>query len=408
MVEKFLRVVTLEDARAELERHWKPMPLTDVASIGEALGSVLAEDVVSPVDVPPFDRALYDGFAVRASDTFGAGEETPKKLGLAGKLLAGKFSRKSLDKGKCFEIATGAPIPHGSDAVVMSEDARTNGGSVSVQRAVAPGENVAERGSDVRKGRVVAGRGKTLNVRNIGAIAAVGVETVIVHSGPKVAVISTGSELVEPGKKLPPAKIYDANGYVLSQAVKSCGAEAVRMGIAADDSHAILKIVKKALKNCDVVLVSGGTSAGRGDLVPEVVGRLGKVLIHGLALKPGKPTFIAVAGGKPVFGLPGYPVSALMNFDQLVAPYLRRMAGVEKTGGVTVRAKLSRKIVSARGRRELVPVKLNRRGKEDFADPLLKGSGAIVSLSAADGYIEIPREQELVEEGERVRVMLFG
>jgi molybdenum cofactor synthesis domain-containing protein len=404
---KFLRIATLEEAMERLEVHWQPTPRLVVLDIDDASGLVLAENVLSPIDVPPFDRAAYDGFAVRASCTFGASEGSPKSLRLMGRLRAGERSRKKIGRGECMEIATGAPIPPGADAVVMVEHARVDGGRVTVYRAVAPGENVIERGSDILRGGIVVESGKRVGAREAGAIATTGIKFIRVFSRPKVAVISTGSELLEPGCRLRPAKIYDANRHALSQAVKACGGEPMRMGIVADDPSAIRSAVRKALKPCDVVLISGGSSAGRGDLVPEVVGRMGEpgLLVHGLALKPGKPTFIAVVEGKPIFGLPGYPVSALMVFDLLVAPYLRRLSGLPSEG-TSVRAKLANGIASARGRRELVPVKLEKR-EELWAVPLLKGSGAIVSFSTASGYIEIPLEQELMEKGETVEVKLF-
>jgi molybdenum cofactor synthesis domain-containing protein len=291
----------------------------------------------------------------------------------------------------------------------MTEYVVSKGKNVLVYRAVAPGENVIERGADIRRGQVVVKRGKRINVRDVGAIAAVGVSDVHIFSKPSVAVISTGSELLEPGKRLRKGKIYDANGFALSQAVKSCGGEPVRLGIVPDRPFEIRSKVKKGLKTCNIVLISGGSSAGRGDVVPEVVARMGKpgMLVHGLALKPGKPTFIAVVDGKPVFGLPGYPVSALMVFDQLVAPYLRRLAGLEQPERVSMRARLACKINSVQGRQELIPVKLYKQRRELRAEPLLKGSGAIISLSTADGYIEVPPQQTLVEEGELVEVKLF-
>jgi molybdopterin molybdotransferase len=404
---KFLRIATLEEAMERLEVHWQPTPRLVVLDIDDASGSVLAENVLSPIDVPPFDRAAYDGFAVRASCTFGAGEGSPKSLRLIGRLRAGERTRKKIGRGECMEITTGAPIPPGADAVVMVEHARVDEKRVMVYRAVAPGENVIERGYDILRGGIVVESGRRVGAREAAAIATAGVKFIRVFSRPKVAVISTGSELLEPGCRLRPAKIYDANGRALSQAIRACGGEPMRMGIVADDPPAIRSVVRKALKPCDMVLISGGSSAGRGDLVPEVVGRMGEpgLLVHGLALKPGKPTFIAVVEGKPIFGLPGYPVSALMVFDLLVAPYLRRLSGLPSEG-TSVRAKLANGIVSARGRRELVPVKLEKR-EELWAVPLLKGSGAIVSFSTARGYIEIPLEQELMEKGETVEVKQF-
>ncbi|MDI6884490.1 MAG: molybdopterin-binding protein [Hadesarchaea archaeon] len=375
-----------------------------------ALGRVLAEDLVSKVDVPPFDRATYDGYAVRASDTFGAGEDSPRELTLVGQLWAGTWPKRRLRARECIEIATGAPMPNGSNAVVMVEHAIAKGKKVSVYRAVAPGENVTERGSDIRRRQRVARAGKRLTLADLGALAAVGVAGVRVFFKPKVAIISSGGELAKPGERLRPGMVYDVNGPALSVAVEACGAEPVYLGITPDRAPAIKALVRKGLKSCDLVLISGGSSAGAGDIVPKVVGGMGKpgVIVHGLAQKPGKPTFIAVVKGKPVFGLPGYPVSALMVFDQLVAGYLRELSGAPRPQRSIVRAKLAARVLSARGRRELVPVRLAKRGREVLVEPILKGSGAITSLSAADGYIEVPLERELIDEGEIVEVKLFG
>lgn len=407
---RFLHVTPLEEAKVKLEKNWRPQPQVISIPLDRALEHVLAEDLVSKIDVPPFDRATYDGYAVRASDTFGAGEDSPRELTLVGRLRAGAWPKRRLRARQCIEIATGAPMPRGSDAVVMVEHAVSSAKKISVYRAVAPGENVTERGSDIRKGQRVARAGKRLRLAELGALVAVGVERIRVYSKPKVAIISSGAELVRPGERLKPGKVYDVNGPALSVAVEACGAEPVYLGIALDRASAIKALVRKGLRSCDVVLISGGTSAGAGDVVPKVVDGMGKpgVIVHGLAQKPGKPTFIAVVGGKPTFGLPGYPVSALMVFDQLVAGYLRELSGSPRPERQSVRAKLVARVLSARGRRELVPVRLARQGGEVRARPILKGSGAITSLSTADGYIEVPLERELVDEGEIVGVKLFG
>lgn len=406
----FLRVVTLGEAKAKLGRRWRPRPRIINMPLADSVGRVLADDIISKIDVPPFDRAAYDGYAVRASDTFGAGEESPKQLKLVGRLRAGSWPRMRLRVGQCAEIATGAPMPKGSNAVVMAEHANANGREVRVYRAVSPGENTIERGADIAKGQQIARAKKRLTLADVGALAAVGTKQVRVFPNPKVAIISSGAELVKQGKRLRPGKVYDVNGPTLSAAVKGCGAEPFYLGIVPDRASAIKKFVEKGLRNCDVVIISGGSSAGAGDLIPKVVDGMGRpgVIVHGLALKPGKPTFIAVVDGKPVFGLPGYPVSALMVFDQLVADYLRELSGAPRPRRPTVRAKLAAQVLSARGRQELVPVRLMQRGGELLAKPILKGSGAVTSLSTADGYIEVPLEREIVGEGESVEVRLFG
>jgi len=406
----FLRVATIKEARATLEKRWRPRPREVEVPLDETTGRVLAEDVVSRIGVPPFDRAAFDGYAVRAADTFGAGEESPIKLTRVGSVRAGEWPKFKIMRRQCAEIDTGAPVPRGANAVVMLEHSTASAKVVRVFRAVAPGENIAERGSEIKRGTKVLKAGKMITPQTLGTIAAIGRKRVKVYSPPKVAVVSSGVELADAGSPLRRGKIYDVNGPAICQAVELCGGEASYLGIARDEPRSLATILKRGLATCDVVVLSGGSSAGAGDVAPSVVDGLGNpgVLVHGLALRPGKPTFVAVVRGKPIFGLPGYPVSALMVFDQLVAPYLRRLSGLPPAERARVRAKLASKILSARGRRELVPVKLVRRGREFYAEPLLKGSGAITALSLADGYMDVPLEREIVEEGEIVEVNLFG
>jgi molybdenum cofactor synthesis domain-containing protein len=407
---RFLRVMTLEEASGELKKHWRPQPEAISTPIDKAGGLVLAKDVVSRLDVPPFDRAAMDGYAIRAIDIFAAGEDHPIRLEPVGRVLAGDRPRIFVHAGECLEIATGAPLPRGADAVVMVEHAMARKKTVDVYRAVAPGENVAKRASEIRHGATVLRAGKRLTPPSIGTLAAIGAKTVKVYKRPLVAVISSGAELRPPGSRLGPGQVHDVNGPTLCRAVKQCGGEAEYLGITPDNPSQISRLTKKGLSSSDVVVISGGSSAGSGDIVPSVVDSLGKpgVIVHGLALKPGKPTFVAVVRRKPVFGLPGYPVSALIVFDQLVAPYLRSVAALPPIERKIVQATLSTKILSAKGRREFVPVQLVRESKGLDARPILKGSGAISALSAADGYVEVPLEVEIVNEGEFVKVVLFG
>lgn len=406
---KFLKVMTLDEASNELKKHWRPKPKAMNLSLDKAGGLVLAGDVVSKIDVPPFDRAAMDGYAIRAVDTFAAGEDHPIRLKFVGKLMAGNWPRIKLRAGSCIEIATGAPMPKGADAVVMVEHAMAREKTIDVYRAVAPGENVARRASEIKRGAKVLHAGKRLSPSSIGTAAAIGAKTINVYKRPRVAVISSGAELRAPGTKLGGGQVYDVNGPTICRAVEECGGEAEYLGIARDRPSQIAKLVKKGLSIGDFAIISGGSSAGAGDIVPSVVDSLGKpgVIVHGLALKPGKPTFVAVVQGKPVFGLPGYPVSALIVFDQLVAPYLRSMASLPPIEHKIVQAKLATKILSAKGRREFVPVQLVHGSSGLSARPILKGSGAITALSAADGYIEVSLEEEIVGEGEMVKVVLF-
>lgn len=407
---KFLRVATIEEARAKLEKRWRPRPREVEVTLNGAAGRVLAEDVFSRIDVPPFDRAAFDGYAVHAADTFGAGEESPIELTQVGSVRAGEWPKFKIKRGQCAKIDTGAPVPRGANAVVMLENSMSRAKVVQVFRSVAPGENIAKRGSEIRRGTKVLKAGKMITPQTLGTLAAIGRKRVKAYSPPKVAVISSGVELVAAGSQLKQGKIYDVNGPAICRAVELSGGEASYLGIARDEPRSLKTLLKRGLAACDVVVLSGGSSAGAGDVAPRVVDGLGNpgVLVHGLAFRPGKPTFMAVVQSKPIFGLPGYPVSALMVFDQLVAPYLRRLSGLPPAERARVRVKLTLKILSARGRRELVPVKLVRRGREFYANPLLKGSGAITALSLADGYIDVPLEREIVEEGEIVEVNLFG
>ena len=404
-----LRVLTLEAAQKILEKFWHIEQHAEEASLKEAGGRILAEEIVSKMDVPPFDRAAVDGYAVGAVDTFGADEEAPRKLTCVATIRAGDKQRLKIGKGQCAEISTGAPIPAGVNAVVMVEHAVQRRNIVEVHRAVSPGGNVAKRGSEIKRGAKIFLAGSELSPSTIGTLVAIGVHKVKVFRRPRIAVISSGAELAKAGAKLSYGQVHDINGPTLCEAVKACGGVSRYLGIALDEASKIKALVRRGLAGCDAVIISGGSSAGAGDIAPSVVGSLGKpgVIMHGLAMKPGKPTFIAVVKGKPVFGLPGYPVSALMVFDQLVAPYIRRMAGMRPLPKLVMRAKLSRKILSARGRRELVPVKLVRKGGGLFAEPLLKSSGAITALSLADGYVEVPLEQEIVDEGEIVDVVIL-
>jgi len=405
----FRRVVTLEMAKAILNKKWRARPQDTLLPVSSSFGRVASSDMVSKVDVPPFDRATFDGYAVRASDTFGATENSPIELTLVGRIMAGTWPKTRVSPRSCAEISTGAPLPKGADAVVMSEYAVTKDKKVSIHRPISPGENISKRGSDIKKGQAVLKSLTRLTKIDIAVLAAVGIKKIKVRKKPRVAIISSGSELVKPGDKLCPGKIYDVNSSSLIEAVRACGADPVFIGITPDDAAAIKAAVSKGLKNSGVVLISGGTSVGAGDISPRVINAMGKpgIIVHGLAMKPGKPAFIAMVEGKPIFGLPGYPVSALMVFDQLVADYLHGLSGVLREKLHIVVAKLSTQFMSARGRRELVPVKLIEKNGQQLAEPILKGSGAITSLSTADGYIEIPLEREIVGEGEIVEVKLF-
>lgn len=405
-----LNVKTLDQARSIFSEYWKPTPIEEKISIDEAWGRILAEDTESKVDLPPFDRSAYDGFAVRAGDTFGAEEDDPNEIDLKGEVHAGDKPDLTVEGGTCVEISTGAVVPDGADAVVMVEDVSRRGGEIEVRRAVSPGENIYERGSEIAEGDVIAKAGQRISPQVHGALYAAGVLELKVYKRPYVGVISSGEELVEVGEELEQGQIYDINGPAVCDAVRACGGNPNYLGFVADDTSEIKNIVKKALSDHDVVITSGGSSAGSKDILPQAIDELGEpgVILHGLAQKPGKPTILSVIDEKPLFGLPGYPVSALMVFDQVVAPYIRKMAGISNPSRSSLRAPLTRKVLPARGRRELLPVEIIREGEEIFAKPLREGSGAITSLANADGYVDVPLDKEILEKEEIVTVKLFG
>ncbi|KXA91664.1 hypothetical protein AKJ65_08275 [candidate division MSBL1 archaeon SCGC-AAA259E19] len=405
-----LEVKTLEEARVEFFKNWKPVLRAEKIPTKKAEGRILGEDVKSDIDLPPFDRSVYDGFAVHARDTFDAREDSPVKLRSVGKVLTGQKPDVEVGSGECVEISTGAPVPEDTDSVVMMEDTSSSGEVVEVRRAVSPGENIERKGSELRRGDEIAGEGMKIDPRTYGSLLACGVTDVEVVTLPRVGVLSSGEELVDTDSELRMGEIYDVNGPTISQAAEKCGVKSSYLGIISDDYSSIERRITEFLNEFDAIITSGGTSAGPSDLIPQVVDNLGEpgVVVHGLAQKPGKPTFLAVVDDKPIFGLPGYPVSAYMVFDQLVAPYLREMTARSMPDREEIKAKLTRKMPSARGRRELVPVSLREEDGENLAIPLRKGSGAVTSLSKADGYFEVPIRKELVKENEDVPVRLFG
>lgn len=403
--------MTLEKARSEFAKKWKPTSDKERVSVLKAGGRVLAEDGISKLDLPSFDRSDYDGFAVRAKDTFGAEEDNPVLLKLVGKVLAGQVTGAEVEQGKCVEITTGAPIPEGADAVVMVEDVTfSENGDAEIRRAVSPGENVSKQGSEIKKGEKIAEAGEKISPQVHGALISAGIETVHVYAKPQVGIISTGNELVKVGTEIRPGEVYDLNGPAISDAVANCGGIPKYLGIVEDNPKEIRRKIRGALKDYDMIITSGGSSAGASDILPETIDELGDpgVIVHGLAQKPGKPTLMAVIQEKPIFGLPGYPVSALMEFDQIVAPYLRAMSGEPKPQRKELNAELEKKVLSAKGRRELVPIVLEKEGDDLLARPLRKGSGAITSLAKSDGYMVIPIEKEIVDERVMVTVKLFG
>jgi molybdenum cofactor synthesis domain-containing protein len=377
----------------------------------DAYNRVLGENIVSTLDIPPFNRSTVDGYAVKAEDTFGSEENQPAKLAARGMVYVGEPPKIRVGNGEAAEIVTGAPIPEGADAVVMVEDTDRKGDELRVFRAVTRDGNVMKRGTDIKRGETVLTAGRVLGASEIGVLAALGLTKVKVFKVPVVAVLSTGAEVTEPGKELPAGKIYDINAYSLSTAVRESGGKPVYLGVVPDDEAELRKALEKALASADMVMTSGGVSVGPKDLTPQIVNSLGEpgVLLSGIAVKPGKPTTVALVGKKPVFSMPGHPTSALLLFHLLARPVIQRMAGRPATDVKTVKAWAGKRMFSAKGRRTFVMVKLKRdKSNRMVVDPVETGaSGAITTLAKADGYVEIPADHQFIDAGEEVVVSLL-
>jgi putative molybdopterin biosynthesis protein len=405
----FHRLATLEEASRMLMGVATHIPGPERVAVSQAFGRVLSRTLYSEIDLPPFDRAEMDGYAVISSDTEGASETSPVRLKVSGRVDAGSSYRGEVIEGSCVEIATGAPVPRGADAVLMVEHTSRSGDSVEVYKPVTPGENIAHTGSDLEIGEVVLRKGSVIGVREVALLSAAGFNEVEVYGKPKVGIISTGNELVEPGLELLPGKIYDVNSQMLIAAVTEAGGVPSFLGRARDDLEAIKRFIAEGIDGTDLVLISGGTSAGLGDAVYKAIEELCDpgILAHGLKIKPGKPTVIAAHRGKAVIGLPGYPVSALMVFKQIVSPLIQRMARAKGRSEREVEAKLAQRVNGAKGRRWFLPVHLLK-GNGEKAYPILASSGAVGTLARADGYIVVPEDVEYIERGEPVQVRLFG
>ncbi len=364
-------------------------------------GRVIAENVFSPINIPPFRRSTRDGFAVLSDDVVGADERNPVVLEVSGKIEAGEFKPLRVESGKAVEVSTGSVMPENADAVVMVENTELRDGVVIVKKSAFPGENVMNEGSDVVAGEVLAREGEIIDTLKIGLLAGAGIGEVKVKDM-RIAVISTGNEILVPGQKIEPGKIYDVNGFTLLSELRKLGATPVMGGVVRDDEGEMAEMLNRALNECHAVITSGSTSAGKGDLLYRIVEREGEMVFHGVRVKPGKPFFLGVVDEKPVFGLPGFPTSCLTIFMEFVADVIARNLGYRPVRR-TVKGRVARRIFSE-GRRELMPVVVVR----DMIFPVEKGSGAITSLSESSGYIEIEEGEEIIERNTIREVRLFG
>jgi len=408
----FRKLVTYNEAKNIISQTLKPKPVgTQEIPLLEAHNRVLAQDVTSTLDIPPFNRSIVDGYAVQAQDTYGAEENQPAKITICGTVNIGEIPQVTVAKGEAAEIVTGAPVPEGADAIVMIEDTNKEGKDLLIYSSVTPNENIQKKGTDIKKGETPLKTGTLLGSREIGVLAALGMAKVKVYKIPIVAVLSTGGEVTEPGRELPPGKIFDINAYTLSTAVWESGGNPLYSGVVPDEKIELRKSLKKALASADMVLTSGGVSVGPKDIIPQTVDSLGNpgVFISGIAVKPGKPATIALIGEKPVFSFPGHPTSALLIFHLLARPVLQVMAGRNPEEKATVKAVAASRMFSAKGRHTFVTVKLKRDlSKKWIAEPVETGaSGAITTLAKADGFVEIPENQQFIDADEEVTVFLF-
>lgn len=376
---------------------------TEFVSLSACLGRKIAKDIISGEFIPPFSRSTVDGFAVSASDTYGSSESIPAMLTLKGEILMGEKAEEKIKKGECIRISTGGMLPAGADSVVMLEHTQTDfDGLCLVFKAVGPFENVTKKGDDIVPGRIVIKKGTVLSSKHIGILASLGITEIECTKRPVVAVISTGDELVEITERPADGKIRNINSAMLSALLLENGCDVVDSGIIRDSKAELEKALKKAANESDVILISGGSSAGARDLTAEIINENGSLLFHGISMKPGKPTIFGSCFGKPVFGLPGHPTAAYFVSVRMVLPLLRKLGAVAK-GTKKETAVLSCNLPSNHGREEIVCVELEN-GK---ATPVFGKSGIVSLLSESDGYVIIDRNCEGLKTNEEATVNLF-
>jgi len=406
--EQFLNVIDRDEAEKRFRAALALEPLgIEQASLTDALGRVLATDIVARVDVPSFDRSNFDGFAVHAADTFGASELSPRHVKLlSGAIDAGMPVQFEVGLGEAAAIATGGMVPRGADAIVMVEHTDVQDDQLVIRKAVTPGFGVAFAGTDIATGETVLRIGTLLTSRETGVLAAIGEHEAAVWRQPRVAIISTGNELIAPGETMRAPYVFDSNGQILADSVRELGGIPCSWGIVQDDTVALRQKLHAALAESDVVLLSGGTSKGQGDLCYRVVAELTDpgIVAHGVALKPGKPICLAASGGKPVVILPGFPTSAIFTFHEFVAPVISLLGGRRREPRELVSARMAVKTNSEIGRTEYLLVSLVRSEAGLVAYPMGKGSGSVTTFSRADGFVTIGRHTEIVEAGQQVQV----
>ncbi len=408
---KLLRVDTVEQAKSKIDSYFDNFQLKNIKTdIMEALGKILAEDIYSPINLPEYNRSTVDGYAVLTKDTFGASESLPVFLDLKGIVDMGKSTDLVVESGSAVYVPTGGMIPEGADGVVMIEYVeQLDEQTIAIYRPAAPGDGIIQKGEDINKGEKILTKGRRIKPQDIGALAAVGINEIKALEKPRVAIISTGDEIVEPSKEVEFGKIRDINTYALTSMVLELGGMVTYSGVVKDDYDLLHSTMKSLLDNNHIVIISGGSSVGTKDVTAKVIDAMGApgVFVHGVAVKPGKPTIIGKAGNTALFGLPGHPVSAIIVFEVFVEYLITKLTGQLDPKALEVQAIADANIHSAPGKETYQMVVLEENGEDYIAKPIYGKSGSISLLTKAKGYIRIPTNKEGVKKGEKVKVILL-
>jgi molybdopterin molybdotransferase len=423
---ELFQLLTVEQANARLAEYLAPLGRAEHVALLDALDRVTSAELRAPADLPAFARSTMDGFAVRAADTYGASEGLPAYLPIAGEVPMGRAAGLELRPGAAARIHTGGMLPAGADAVVMIEQTQAlDEHAIEVLRPVALGENVIPIGDDVRAGQLLFPRGQRLRPQDLGGLAGVGITSVPVAARPRVAILATGDEVVPAEQAAAPGQVRDINSYTIAAQTRQAGGQPVLCGIAPDQAAALSRMAAAALAQADMLIISAGSSVSTRDMTAQAIDGLGRpgVLVHGVAMHPGKPTILAMAGDKPVFGLPGNPVSTMVAFDLFIRPALMRMLGMlgaenkpeqfdplaarSGVSAASVRARLARNVASHAGSEDFVPVRLADRAGELWAEPVFGKSNLIFTLARADGMVCVPLDQAGLYAGDEVMVRLF-
>lgn len=404
--------IPIKEGLGKILTHIKPLGKTEVIKIEDAYDRVICEDIYSPEDLPGFDRSTVDGFAVRAEDTYGASEMSPQYLKVCGEVLMGLHTNLEILKGQCVKIPTGGMLPRGANAVLMFEDAQVvNEDTIEVLKGISVYENVILRDEDIKKGDIVIKKGKRLRPQDIGALAGLGINEVKVCAKPIVSIISTGDEIVSPSSKKEAGQVRDINSFTLDGLIRQSGGITQKLGIIKDDYNTLKSVFQSAIKDSDVVLISGGTSAGIKDMTSSIIQEAGNpgILFHGVSVKPGKPLIGAIVNSKPVFGLPGHPAAIFVSFDTFIRPVIEKLIGYEDNllRYKKVKAIMSKNIHSTSGRADFIRVRLTEKDGKLVATPILGKSGLINTLVKADGIVVIEDDTLGMNAGQEVEVRLF-